>query len=414
MSNQSVPRVAFRRVWRAVVPPGLRRYGQGAASALARRSVAAALADGEPKFSPGPVIVSGLLAGASGVSRAARLTVLGLQHAGYQPFEHDLAPVFARGDGAASRLPVAPAGGVWLLHVNAPEAIAAMSRISPDTWGGRYRVGYWAYELPVLPRSWAIAARFLHEIWVPSTFVAEAARAAGVKIPVRVMPHPVSLAATAQTGQREQDRFTVLAMGDLNSSWGRKNLLGSIEIFRAAFPEPQTSRRLIVKIQSTSANHLFEKAARNAMAGRSDISLVSKSISDRDIERLIAGSSVFLSPHRSEGFGLAIAEALLAGVPALATGWSGNVDFMRDVPELCIRYRLTPVRDSGGIYRVAGAVWAEPDIADAVQKLRALESSVQLRQKLAAQGRQSLATQLGAWSKEALAQTPFGSLARSL
>jgi glycosyltransferase involved in cell wall biosynthesis len=289
-----------------------------------------------------------------------------------------------------------------------------MSRISPDAWGGRYRVGYWAYELPVLPRSWAIAARFLHEIWVPSTFVAEAARAAGVKIPVRVMPHPVSLAATAQTGQREQDRFTVLAMGDLNSSWGRKNLLGSMEIFRAAFPEPQTSRRLIVKIQSTSANHLFEKAARNAMAGRSDISLVSKSMSDRDIERLIAGSSVFLSPHRSEGFGLAIAEALLAGVPALATGWSGNVDFMRDVPELCIRYRLTPVRDSGGIYRVAGAVWAEPDIADAVGKLRALESSVQLRQKLAAQGRQSLATQLGAWSKEALAQTPFGSLARSL
>jgi glycosyltransferase involved in cell wall biosynthesis len=186
-----------------------------------------------------------------------------------------------------------------------------------------------------------------------------------------------------------------------------------MEIFRAAFPEPQTSRRLIVKIQSTSANHLFEKAARNAMAGRSDISLVSKSMSDRDIERLIAGSSVLLSPHRSEGFGLAIAEALLAGVPALATGWSGNVDFMRDVPELCIRYRLTPVRDSGGIYRVAGAVWAEPDTADAVGKLRALESSVQLRQKLAAQGRQSLATQLGAWSKEALAQTPFGSLARS-
>ena len=136
MSKHSVPRVAFRRVWRAVVPPGLRRYGQGAASALARRRVAAALADGEPKFSPGPVIVSGLLAGASGVSRAARLTVRGLQHAGYQPFEHDLAPVFARGDGAASRLPVAPAGGVWLLHVNAPEAVAAMSRISPDAFVG--------------------------------------------------------------------------------------------------------------------------------------------------------------------------------------------------------------------------------------------------------------------------------------
>jgi glycosyltransferase involved in cell wall biosynthesis len=304
-------------------------------------------------------------------------------------------------------------GGVWLLHVNAPEAIAAMSRISPDAWRGRYRVGYWAYELPVLPRSWAIAARFLHEIWVPSTFVAEAARRAGVAIPVRVMPHPVTLTAASREGRPAQDPFTVLAMGDLNSSWGRKNLLGSIEIFRTAFPEPQTSRRLIVKIQSVSLNHLFEKSARNAMAGRPDISLVSRSMSDQEVERLIAGSSVFLSPHRSEGFGLAIAEALLAGVPALATGWSGNTDFMRDIPELCIRYRLAPVRDAAGLYRVAGAVWAEPDIADAVGKLRALESSVQLRQSLAAMGRQSLIAQLGAWSQEALAQMPFGSLARS-
>lgn len=380
---------------------------------MALRRVEAALTGGEPTFSPGPVIVSGLLAGASGISRAARLTVRGLQHAGYEPVEHDLAPVFARSDGADSGLPVAPMGGVWLLHVNAPEAIAAMSRISPDAWRGRYRVGYWAYELPVLPRSWAIAARFLHEIWVPSTFVAEAARRAGVAIPVRVMPHPVTLTAASREGRPAQDPFTVLAMGDLNSSWGRKNLLGSIEIFRTAFPEPQTSRRLIVKIQSVSLNHLFEKSARNAMAGRPDISLVSRSMSDQEVERLIAGSSVFLSPHRSEGFGLAIAEALLAGVPALATGWSGNTDFMRDIPELCIRYRLAPVRDAAGLYRVAGAVWAEPDIADAVGKLRALESSVQLRQSLAAMGRQSLIAQLGAWSQEALAQMPFGSLARS-
>lgn len=356
-------------------------------------------------------MVSGLLSGASGVSRAARLTVRGIEHAGYKPIVHDLAPLFALSDGVNAALPPTPPGGIWLLHVNAPEAIAAMSRISPDAWRGRYRIGFWAYELPVLPASWAMAAAFFHELWVPSLFVAEAARAAGVAIPVRVMPHPVALAVAAPKGQPMQGGFTVLTMGDLNSSWARKNLTGSIDIFRRAFPEAGTSRRLIVKIQSAGVNDRFEKAAREAIADRTDISLVSKRMSDRDIEHLVASCDVFLSPHRSEGFGLAIAEALLAGVPALATGWSGNCDFMADVPALNIRYELARVSDAGGVYKSWGAVWAEPDVADAAEKLRALEASAQLRQSLAAKGRASLVAQLGAWSREALAQTSFGRLA---
>jgi len=411
MFRQSVSEVALRKAWRAAVPPNLRRFGQGAASAFARRRVATALASGEPAFSPGPVVVSGLLSGTSGVSRAARLTVRGIEHAGYKPIMHDLTPLFARSDGADAGLPLAPAGGIWLLHVNAPEAMAAMSRISPDAWRGRYRIGFWAYELPVLPASWAIAAAFFHELWVPSVFVAEAARAAGVAIPVRVMPHPVALAVASPIKKPAEAGFTVLAMGDLNSSWARKNLIGSIDIFRRAFPHAQSSRRLIVKIQSAGTNDRFEKAAREAIAGRTDISLVSERMSDRDIERLIAGCDVFLSPHRSEGFGLVIAEALLAGVPALATGWSGNLDFMRDVPELSIRYSLAPVSDAGGVYKSWGAVWAEPDIADAAAKLRALEASAELRQSLAAKGRASLIDQLDAWSRDALAQTSFGRFA---
>ena len=398
-------------MWRAAVPPRLRRFGRGAASALARRRLAIALASGEPEFLPGPVVVSGLLSGASGISRAARLTVLGIEHAGYKPILHDLASLFAHSHEVNTGLPPAPPGGIWLLHVNAPEAIAAMSRISPDAWRGRYRIGFWAYELPVLPASWEMAAAFFHELWVPSLFVAEAARAAGVTIPVRVMPHPVALAVDSPKKQPSQAGFAVLAMGDLNSSWARKNLIGSIDIFRHAFPEVQASRRLIVKIQSAGADYRFEKSAREAIAGRTDISLVSKRMSDREIGQLIAGCDVFLSPHRSEGFGLAIAEALLAGVPALATGWSGNCDFMADVPELSIRYGLAQVSDASGVYKSRAAVWAEPDVADAVEKLRALEASAELRQSLAARGSASLVAQLGAWSREALAQTSFGRLA---
>lgn len=179
----------------------------------------------------------------------------------------------------------------------------------------------------------------------------------------------------------------------------------------ALFPEVQTSRRLIVKVQSAGVAPPFEKAARVAIAGRGDITLLGDRMSDQEIERLIAESSVFLSPHKSEGFGLAIAEALMADVPALATGWSGNLDFMRGVPELCIPYHLASVRDAGGVYRFSDTVWAEPHVAGAAQKLRALAASAELRQSLAARAKASIVGQLGAWSNKSLAQTPFGRFA---
>ena len=411
MSRPSIPGVAVRKIWRALVPPGLRRHGQGVAFAVARRRVGLALAVSEPAVTPGPVVVSGLLSGTSGVSRAARLTVQGLRYAGYPPAEHDLAPLFAA-SGAVAGLPVMQSGGVWVLHVNAPEAAAALSRISPAAWRGRYRIGYWAYELPVIPPSWAKTAHFFHELWVPSRFVADALKAVGVTVPVRVMPHPVALSAPRHAQTVSDGRFTVLAMGDLNSSWTRKNLLGSIEIFKRAFPDVSSeTRRLIVKVQSSSVDPHFDKMLRTAIAGRDDVTFLNQRLSDAEIDTLVSSANVFLSPHRSEGYGLVLAEALLSGVPALATGWSGNVDFMRGIPELCIDHHLVPVRYAGGVYKVATARWAEPDTANAVSKLRALEASLDLRRETAARGRAAVVAQLDSWSPQAFAYMPFGQLA---
>ncbi|MFT3722000.1 MAG: glycosyltransferase [Hyphomonadaceae bacterium] len=400
----------MRKVWRTLVPASLRKYGQGAAMALANNRVSAALAAGEPEPVRGPVIVSGL-AGTKGVSRAARLTIEGVRAAGYVAIEHDLAPVFAASDASASRLPVDRPGGVWLVHANAPEALAALSRISPADWLGRYRIAYWAYELPRIPAAWVKAARAFHEIWTPSRFVADAVLASGVTNPVRVMPHPVGLGPQPVEGDPTDGDFVVLAMGDLKSSATRKNLVGAIEIYKRAFPNVSSARRLVLKVQSDDAHPEFRSAALSAAAGRSDVQFRTGSVSDVEISQLIASASVILSPHRSEGFGLVLAEAFLAGVPALATGWSGNVDFMSGIPELMIDHKLVAVRDPSRIYRAAGLNWAEPDIADAAQKLQALAQSSGLRRELASRGRQAIAAQLRAWSRETLAQGPFGKFA---
>jgi glycosyltransferase involved in cell wall biosynthesis len=209
------------------------------------------------------------------------------------------------------------------------------------------------------------------------------------------------------------DAFAVLTMADLRSSAARKNLLGAISIYMQAFPSPSSAAQpacLFVKVREDAAHPAFLRQARHAARGRPDIRFLTGDLSSEDMLRLIASCSLVLSPHRAEGFGLSLAEALLANVPVLATGWSGNVDFLAGLPEMTIDYSLVPVRDDYRVYRARGQHWAEPDAEDAVAKLHALAASPELCARVAAQGRVMIEALSAPWSREALLAMPFGSL----
>jgi len=85
----------------------------------------------------------------------------------------------------------------------------------------------------------------------------------------------------------------------------------------------------------------------------------------------------------------------LLGRPVVATGWSGNMTFMDDACAALIGYRLVPARDPRGVYAVAGAVWAEPEIAQAADWLRRLADDPALRASLGAAGRAAAQARLG-------------------
>jgi glycosyltransferase involved in cell wall biosynthesis len=393
------------------VPLGVRRIAHPLVMRVMERRVRRALLAPEPTFRPGRVVLSGFLAEAKGVSEAARLTLAGLKSAGLDVVAHDLRPLFT----GVAGLPDGPAGGVWIVHANAPEAVHVLGRIDPAAWRGRYRIAYWAYELARVPAEWVRISDAFHEIWAPSAFVADALLASGVQKPVRLMPHPVALGARAGAGDRARfglaaDAFVVLALGDLLSSAERKNLLGAIAIFLRAFPR-EGEARLVLKVREAGGRSAFLERARRASSGRSDITFLTGDLAPEATRSLIASCSVLLSAHRAEGFGLPLAEAFLAGVPALATGWSGNLAFMADLPELLIASTQAPVRDPYRVYRAAGQTWAEPDIEDAAAKLQALARSPGLRADLARRGATAVEALDAAWTRERLLDTPLGRLA---
>ncbi len=95
-----------------------------------------------------------------------------------------------------------------------------------------------------------------------------------------------------------------------------------------------------------------------------------------EIEDLYLRHDVYLSLHRSEGFGLTIFEALRLGLYAVATGWSGNMDFMNGERALAVPCNLVPVRMDFGAFKNISARWADPDIDAAASILRDLRKRI--------------------------------------
>ncbi len=404
--------VLARQFWRGVAPVQLRRVTQPLAMWARLRQIERHVVSGEASHKAGPLIVSGLGSGSKGVSEGMRLTLAGLRFAGFAPIVDDLRPRFGKRSGSWPPLVPEREGGVWLIHLNPPEMAYALSEIPSASWLGRYRIGYWAYELERIPTAWVRAASYLHEIWTPSRFVADALMRSGVKAMVRVMPHPVALGASVArpveaTDQPDKKPFQVLALGDLASSLTRKNLIGAIAAYVRAFQSTDVAR-LIIKTSKPEAHSRLLDVIRKAAAQRPDISVISEDLSATEMKQLIASSNVLLSLHRAEGFGLALAEAFLADVPALATGWSGNLEFMDQTPELLVKCSMVPVKDSAGVYRSRDLSWAEPDIDDAARKLRDLAGAPELRLLLASRGRMAVEALSQAWQRDVLMATPLG------
>jgi glycosyltransferase involved in cell wall biosynthesis len=187
----------------------------------------------------------------------------------------------------------------------------------------------------------------------------------------------------------------VLVSFNLASSFERKNPLGAIAAFRAAFGD-RRDRLLLLKVGHPGHFPADFERLRQAVAGVANIRLDTAELPRADRHALTRTADIVLSLHRSEGFGLVPAEAMLLGRPVIATAWSGNMDFMDETSAALVGYRLIPARDPRRVFEAAGAEWADPVLGDAVAQLRRLADDAEARQVLGARGRAMAQARLGA------------------
>ncbi len=337
-----------------------------------RRASDASKRDDAPVLEEG-VNIAGYFRAELGIGEAARLLVSAVDAARI-PYS-----TITTGTGALSRqfheFGSHPEGvaayDVNLLCVNADMTPRFVRDMGPEFSEGRYTVGYWFWEVERFPPQMYGAFDAVDEVWTATDFVADAVRKAGRK-PVFTIPVPLTAPrpATAITRDRLNlpDRFLFLFSFDFLSVFERKNPLALVRAFARAF-EPGSGPVLLIKTINGHIRLNDLERLRAEIGGRPDIRLVDGYYTAAEKDALVGLCDCYVSLHRSEGLGLTMAEAMAAGKPVIATGYSGNMQFMTAANSFPVDYVLTRVPAQCEPYP-QDAVWADPDVDHAVRLMR--------------------------------------------
>lgn len=269
-----------------------------------------------------------------------------------------------------------------ILHINAPQIPFVLLNLPRSLLKNRKIIGYWAWELLILPKEWKIGFQFVHEIWVPSLFVAHAIKPWANKYnkPVKIIPHPIaeqsdslSIPISREKLGLPSNLFIVLTSFNLASSFARKNPIGAIQAFKNACQTiPQGKICLVLKMTHIEHYQNDFKQIIQAVDNDPTILIYTKHLNREENKALTFHADIILSLHRSEGFGLVPAEAMLQGKPVIATNWSATTEFLDKSCGMPIDYSLIPANDPRMVYQIKNAYWADPNYNIAAKAINTL------------------------------------------
>lgn len=320
-----------------------------------------------------------------GIGEAARSLARSCESAGIPVEPIDVGALFEAPAmaAAASILPRQRQLPIDILFYNADMMPAAARHLRALGHHSGYRIGFWHWEQPVLPRRFHEAFAEVDEIWVPSRFVHEAI-APVAPVPVVTIPHAVEFAPTPGVSRADfglpDDKCLVLVMYDFHSFQERKNPRAAVAAFRAA-KTAEPSLGLVVKTINAGQHQRERHEIEETLRGVPDVTFIDAALTRQQTWDLEACCDILLSLHRAEGFGLILAEMMLLGKPVVATGWSANMDFMDESNSVPVAFALAPLPQPVGPYE-AGIPWAEPDIDHAAAALRRLAADRDLAARL--------------------------------
>ena len=315
------------------------------------------------RTAPIGVNVAGYLDTESGMGEAARASIRSIQAAGL--------PVALNNVPSRLRAQDRSHAGAFvdenphpfnLVHLNADNMGWFAASRGRSYFRNRYTIGFWFWELSTFRDEWLPFFGYVDEVWVATEF-GRAAIQACTSLPVVRMPLPIVLPpapplSRAHFGLPESGAVFLYAF-DVSSQTERKFPLAAIRAFRRA-ALARDEAVLVLKFTNAAYDPDAVRRLHQEAAGLNVVML--DGYMDRaELTGLLQAADCYPSPHRAEGFGLTLLEAMSLGKPVVATNYSGNVDFMTAENSYPVDYRLVALTRDYGPY-IRGAVWADPDL----------------------------------------------------
>ena len=313
----------------------------------------------------------------SGYGSAARNNILALHKAGVEI--QAVATTFERAHpdlGEAGKLLQSLARPLEKLD-------ARIVHLTPDLWASALKdkpklptIGYAVWEASKIPPLWTAEINtHVQELWVPSRHNVEAFKASGVTVPVYCVPHCFE-APTVEPGPRilpESDHYRFLSIFQWIERKGPGPLLKTYLSEFNANDKVSLVLKTYIKDggdeeRAQIKGWINELKAGLRRASYPRIELITRTLSSAEMNRLHRECDCFVLLHRGEGFGIPIAEAMLAEKPVIVTGYGGPEDFVP--PEQRVEYSLTPCYGMPWPQYSGDMWWAEPDCQQAAANMR--------------------------------------------
>lgn len=316
------------------------------------------------------VNIAGYITSESGVGEAARANVRAIEKAGIPHSMINLKSPSRQSDSTFKNFSTHNPYAFNLIQVNADSVGNFFNEKGIEYFRKRYNIGFWYWELSRFPEEWLDRFQFFNEIWVASSFcqetISEVSPVPVVKLPPSVVVDRIKNVDRSYFGIKD-DSFVFLFIFDLLSFFERKNPLAVIRAFKEAFGSSEEAQ-LVLKCSNLEWNAPARDMILEETKGL-NVKFIDRYLDKEEVHALMALSDCYVSLHRSEGFGLPLAESMYLGKPVIATAYSSNTDFMNVNNSFPVRYRLVEIEKDYGPYK-RGNVWAEPDVEHAAELMR--------------------------------------------
>jgi len=232
----------------------------------------------------------------------------------------------------------------------------------------KYTIGIALWETDILPDIYVQSLSLVNEIWTCSEFTF------GVftryfdnvyKVPYVVLGDDVKPAYVEEmkrllTYDPEAYYFYTIA----DSINPRKNLLATVESFLNL--QSKTRRKVFLVVKQYRKVLPYLSSLPNVIT-------IDQDLEEDAIHALHAVCDCYVSSHCAEAWGLSISDAMSFGNLVVATGYSGNMEYMREDNSFPVRYDLTNIKKEDLRFQPAllhpGMSWAYIDTNDLLQKM---------------------------------------------